>query len=192
MAPKRVDQAAKREEILHAAVRVFARRGFAATRIDDVAAEAGIAKGSVYLYFDSRDSLLEAAFSAYATGAAAALAEAVAAGGPPLDRLAALVRSAVATIVAEPDLARVLLDLWSTKAPIDLAGLYVEYRAAIAGLLREAGEQGVIRPGIGPEHAVVIVGAIEGCVLQWLLDPALSLPDAADRVVEMCVDGVRA
>lgn len=62
MAPRRVDKAARREEILAAAVRVFARKGFAASRIDDVAAEAGIGKGSVYLYFDSREALLDAAF----------------------------------------------------------------------------------------------------------------------------------
>ncbi|MEI5035059.1 helix-turn-helix domain-containing protein [Streptomyces sp. S1A(2023)] len=62
---RRVDPAARRDLILKAAVRVFARQGFAATRVDDVAAEAGVAKGSVYLHFDSRDALLTAAFEEY-------------------------------------------------------------------------------------------------------------------------------
>ncbi|MFH9606949.1 TetR/AcrR family transcriptional regulator [Streptomyces sp. NPDC017448] len=61
----RADPAVRRELILKAAVRVFARPGFAATRVDDIAAEAGVAKGSVYLHSDSRDALPTAAFEEY-------------------------------------------------------------------------------------------------------------------------------
>ncbi|CAH9415205.1 Transcriptional regulator, AcrR family [Streptomyces globisporus] len=64
---------ARRDMILRAAVRVFARQGFAATRVEDVAAEAGVAKGSVYLCFDSRDALLVAAFEEYAAQAQAVI-----------------------------------------------------------------------------------------------------------------------
>jgi AcrR family transcriptional regulator len=74
--PKRVDRAARREQILAAVVKVFARKGFAASRIEDVAAEAGIAKGGVYLYFESRDALLESVFSAYAAQTKTLLASA--------------------------------------------------------------------------------------------------------------------
>ena len=51
---------ARPPEILDAALAVFARKGFAATRLDDVAAKAGITKGTIYLYFDSKQALFEA------------------------------------------------------------------------------------------------------------------------------------
>jgi AcrR family transcriptional regulator len=51
---------ARPPEILDAALAVFAQKGFAATRLDDVAAKAGITKGTIYLYFDSKLALFEA------------------------------------------------------------------------------------------------------------------------------------
>jgi AcrR family transcriptional regulator len=51
---------ARREEILAAALASFSERGFAATRLEDVATHAGISKGTLYLYFDSKEKLFEA------------------------------------------------------------------------------------------------------------------------------------
>src|SRR5689334_16757385 len=51
---------ARPPEILDSALAVFAQKGFAATRLDDVAAKAGITKGTIYLYFDSKQALFEA------------------------------------------------------------------------------------------------------------------------------------
>src|SRR5882757_6005630 len=52
----------KRERILQAAVKVFARSGFHATRVSEVAKAAGVADGTIYLYFDSKESLLVSLF----------------------------------------------------------------------------------------------------------------------------------
>src|SRR5258708_39229011 len=52
----------KRERILDAAVRVLARKGFHATRVSEVAKAAGVADGTIYLYFDSKDALLLSLF----------------------------------------------------------------------------------------------------------------------------------
>ncbi|MEV0543200.1 TetR/AcrR family transcriptional regulator [Nocardia salmonicida] len=187
--PKRVDVDARRAEILDAAVRVFARKGFAASRIEDVAAEAGVAKGSVYLAVSSREELLTAAFDQYRARAREQLA--VPGTGSALDQLAELIRATVAMLAAHPDHARVLLDVWAARTPIDMAAVYADYRAAIADLLREAGAEGQLRSGIGPEHAAVIVGAIEGCLVQWLADDRVRLVDLAEPLVAVCVEGIR-
>src|SRR5690349_15921319 len=52
----------KRERILRAAVKVFAKNGFYATRVSDVAKAAGVADGTIYLYFKSKDELLVSLF----------------------------------------------------------------------------------------------------------------------------------
>src|SRR4029079_18156293 len=52
----------KREAILRAAVRVFARNGYFNSKVSDVASEAGIADGTVYLYFKSKDEILHSIF----------------------------------------------------------------------------------------------------------------------------------
>jgi AcrR family transcriptional regulator len=51
--------AARRQAILHAALAEFSARGFAAARLDDVARRAGVAKGTIYLYFKDKESLFQ-------------------------------------------------------------------------------------------------------------------------------------
>jgi AcrR family transcriptional regulator len=58
--PRKADPAARRQAILDAALTVFAERGFEAARLDDIAARAGIAKGTLYLYFADKEALFEA------------------------------------------------------------------------------------------------------------------------------------
>jgi AcrR family transcriptional regulator len=58
--PRRRRKEARPEEILSAALESFAARGFAATRIEDVAARAGISKGTLYLYFNGKEELFKA------------------------------------------------------------------------------------------------------------------------------------
>lgn len=57
MSPIRVDKQERRERILHGALAVFRKKPFDKVTVDDVAAEAGVAKGGVYLYFKSKDDL---------------------------------------------------------------------------------------------------------------------------------------
>ena len=47
------------QELLAAALQLFVERGYAATRLEDVAARAGVSKGTLYLYFDSKESLFK-------------------------------------------------------------------------------------------------------------------------------------
>ena len=89
---------ARPEEILKAALQEFAANGFAATRVDDVARRAGISKGTVYLYFDSKQQLFEAVVRHWIL--------------PPLERIetlakadeissASLIRHQIATLYTE-------------------------------------------------------------------------------------------
>ncbi|MGB8621965.1 MAG: helix-turn-helix domain-containing protein, partial [Paracoccaceae bacterium] len=50
---------ARPDEVLDAALALFIRKGFAATKVDEIAARAGLSKGAVYLYFPSKKALLE-------------------------------------------------------------------------------------------------------------------------------------
>ncbi|WP_274541220.1 MULTISPECIES: TetR/AcrR family transcriptional regulator [Methylosinus] len=61
--PRRRRKEARPQEIIAAGLAEFAERGFAATRLEDVAARAGVVKGTIYRYFDSKETLFEAALS---------------------------------------------------------------------------------------------------------------------------------
>src|SRR5512145_278407 len=58
--PRRRRKDARPAELTAAALDLFVEKGFAATRLDDVAARAGVSKGTLYLYFDSKEALFKA------------------------------------------------------------------------------------------------------------------------------------
>ena len=65
--PRQRRKAARPQELLEAGLRLFLRKGLAATRIEDVAREAGVSKGTLYLYYPSKDELFKAVVRHYLT-----------------------------------------------------------------------------------------------------------------------------
>ncbi|MFC7743005.1 TetR/AcrR family transcriptional regulator [Nocardiopsis composta] len=163
-----------------------------------MAAAAGIAKGSVYLYYESREALLTAVFERWAERSRAVVEAALSGERPAMQRLEELLRSVIALLAGEPGLTRVMLDLWAAgrrseggaPPPFDMAAVYREYRTVVAALLREAAEEGAVRAGAGEPEAAVVVGAIEGCLVQWVVDPEFPFAEIADQMVEVCTRGV--
>jgi len=91
--PRRLAPEARRAAILRAALGVFAERGFEAARLDDVAARAGVAKGTLYLYFRDKEALFEALIRTAVSPVMERLAAlAGAADLPPMEALAAFLR----------------------------------------------------------------------------------------------------
>src|SRR5205809_5666355 len=90
--------AAKREAILRAAIDVFAERGFFNAQVADVARAAGVAAGTVYLYFESKDDLLVSIFDRSMRDGLAAGRAAVANLDDPRERLRRLARGHLARL----------------------------------------------------------------------------------------------
>jgi AcrR family transcriptional regulator len=96
------------QTIRSAALDLFSAKGFYATRLEDVAAAAGIAKGTIYLYFPSKQDLLEAIVAATIGATLAEVEQAVAASPAPASELLRLMVRAMAAGVQDPDRRRVL------------------------------------------------------------------------------------
>lgn len=201
MTPKIVDKDQRRTEILEAATRVFARKGYHATKIEDVSREAGIAKGTVYLYFASRDEILVAAFGLFSEKPLAGVRAVLQADESALSRLRAVVRVVLSGMEAEPELSRVVLDFWSAgtfgaggseeDSRIDFGEVYAEYRGLFANLLEEAKREGSVRGDLSDDAPAVIVGAIEGVLLQWIVDPeAISPVKMAEPMLDVLLGGL--
>ncbi len=74
-APRQRRKEARPQELIDAALELFAEKGFAATRSEEVAARAGVAKGTLYLYYPSKEELLKAVITQHLSGEIAAVAE---------------------------------------------------------------------------------------------------------------------
>lgn len=76
---------ARPAELLEAAMAVFAEKGFASARLDDIAARAGVSKGTIYLYFDSKEAILRAMITAIPVSMLDGIAQLAASDTSPAD-----------------------------------------------------------------------------------------------------------
>src|SRR3954471_14239615 len=92
----------KRERILEAAVKIFAEKGFYNAKVSEIARVAGVADGTIYLYFKSKDDLLISIFEDRMEEVNSNARAAVAGPGTPLEKLHALLRTHLALVQAHP------------------------------------------------------------------------------------------
>lgn len=167
------DRAGKRERILDAAERVFAERGFFAAKVADVAREAGVADGTIYLYFKNKDDLLVSLFEARMEVVNRTLSEAVASADTPRAQLSAFVRAYLALVAEEPTAAEVLtIELrQSTKFMREYhAQGFGELLRLLAGVIARGQQAGELSAAVPATHAArMIFGVLDELALAWLL-----------------------
>ena len=196
-ARKRSGSSDKRAAILNAATHVFARRGFFNAQVADVAREAGVAAGTVYLYFRGKDDLLTSIFEESMTRAFAQTQEALEGVTDPIERLHRLARVHLGGLGSRRDLAIVFqVELrQSTKfmerfSATQLRAYLDQLRDAVCA----AQEAGLFRADISPTLAAkAIFGALDEMVTNWVLSNRdHRLIDDADPVIDLLVNGMKA
>jgi len=157
---------ARPAEIVAAALQLFADRGFAATRLDDVATVAGVSKGTVYLYFESKEQLFEAVVrEAIAPNIARAEALVDAFGGPTPDLLRALF-GFVAEVLETPITGVIKLIVAEAGNFPQLARMYADLvLRRVFALLRRILERGVARGEFRPMDLDATVPLVAAPVL---------------------------
>ncbi|HVQ58192.1 MAG TPA: TetR/AcrR family transcriptional regulator [Solirubrobacterales bacterium] len=188
----------KRRQILDAAVRVFARQGFHATRVSDIADEAGVAYGLVYHYFRSKDEVLNELFVERWSLLLTAIEEADQAGGSHRDRMAAVASFIIDSYKHDPELMKVII-VEVTRAANSFGRTHLtEIRRAynsIAKIVADGQEAGEFRRDIDPLFAsMTFYGAIEQLLSGWIFDVAensdANFEEAKDLLVTMICDGL--
>jgi len=175
-----VDRDAKRRQIVEAAATQFARTGFEATLMDDVAAAAGVSKGSLYAYFANKEDLFYAVFEWLQGQLLQASLLHMKVGGSAKEQLIAFAEAGVGAFVDYVALYPVTLEVWAAAAKTGtrhrfaeaMQKLYVDYRGQVSALLRAAQAAGEIRKDVEIDVlSAVLVGAVDGLLLQYWLDP---------------------
>jgi AcrR family transcriptional regulator len=190
--PKIAEQAraARREQIIAAGLACFARSGYHATTMADVAAQAGVSKGTPYLYFDSKEALFLALAEEWDCGAGQRVEASIAAlpdagRASPRRILHAIAAAIAAHVTAEPQTCRVLLETRAQAA----------HEPAIADAVRNGDTRshqqleqlisagvraGEWPPGTDPALAArLFTAGLYGLMAQWHLAPGSFSWDAA-------------
>ncbi|HEX8072767.1 MAG TPA: TetR/AcrR family transcriptional regulator [Pyrinomonadaceae bacterium] len=194
-APPRAAVADKREAILRAAIRIFARDGYFNAKVADVARAAGVADGTVYLYFKSKEELLHSIFDRSVSAAIADARRELEAVTDPRDKLRRIARLHLERLGADRELAIVFqVELrGSTKfmAEFSAAGL-AEYLRLIREAFEAGQRAGLFRPGLNAKVvAKVLFGALDEMATNWILSPRrYKLAPMADEVLDIFLHGV--
>jgi TetR/AcrR family fatty acid metabolism transcriptional regulator len=189
-------QEEKRRLLLDAAVRVFARKGYHAARVGDIAKEAGVAYGLLYHYFRSKDEILETIFRETWGGMLATVRSVEDAGGPAREQVRRVASIVLRSYIRDPDLVRVLVRE-VTRSPhlqkeVDEVG---HATTELERIVRRGQEEGEFRTNLPPHLAAAIFyGALEQILTGWVLgappEDSEEVEQAIRTVVEMLCDGL--
>lgn len=183
----------RRREILHAAARVFRRRGIVAAGMREIAEEAGLSPGNLYYYFDSKDELLLFCQERTLEHMLAAVDAAKAVGQSSAEQLRAILRAHVHALLDELEGATAHLEL--DALPEALRAPMIRKRDRYERALRSLVAQGVARGEFPPCDAALVTRAMLGAVnwtARWFRpDGAQAARQVAETISEYLVKGLK-
>jgi AcrR family transcriptional regulator len=165
------ESADKRRQLLDAAVRVFARKGYHASRVGDIAEEAGVAHGLLYHYFKSKDEVLEAVFHENWSLLQLRIASVEETDESAADQLRHIAAIVLRTWLHLPDVVTVVIREFGRSPELaDRIGELAQPIEVIQRTIERGIERGEFRSDIDPQFAATVVyGSIDELLTGWVL-----------------------
>lgn len=185
----------KPQQIIDAAIRVFARTGYYNSRVSDIAREAGIASGTIYLYFKTKEEILVTLFREKMAGFVAHQRRELAGQLDPVVKIRKLVGVHFSVLEQSPELAEVVqVELRQGHKFFRGASAHEvsAYFELIASVLEEGVAAGCFRSDLPVKVATkVLFGAMDQMATSWVLGKrGYRLADTADEVATIFLKGV--
>jgi TetR/AcrR family transcriptional regulator, fatty acid metabolism regulator protein len=184
----------KRRVILDAAVRVFARQGFHACRVSDIADEAGVAYGLVYHYFASKDEVLDTLFLERWEVMLELIRQVDAEPLPVREKLRAIAAFIIDSYSHDPDLMKVII-VEVTRAANSFGDTHIgtirEAYELIGAIVEKAQADGYFKPEIEARFAAMaFYGVIEQLLTGWIFDLRPQGPEEFERAKWIVIETV--
>ena len=180
MSPRIVDRENKRKEILTAAMNVFARKGVSKTKMIDIAFQAGIGKGTIYEYFESKDAIFYESFQHFMEQTDAVIARRLNNTRDPEAKLEGWIDGWLESLSDSIDFVAIMMDYWAEgirtknkESVFNLQKIYEDYRKVIRDLLEEGIAKGKFKPVNTTITASILIGMLDGLALQWIMNREL-------------------
>jgi len=199
--PKIVNKQAKKQEIVQAAIKVFAKRGVANTRMVEIAEAAGIGKGTIYEYFKDKNEIFAESFQHFMNMTDSVMGRSLFKITDPILKLKAFITSWIEVINNfGVDYIKVMLEFWAEGIRtnhndgiglIDMNKLYADYRAVIKAILDDGIRLGKFKKMNTTLTASILIGAFDGIMLQWILDKSVfTIDEAATHLFDDFLQGI--
>ena len=197
MSPRPDVSEERRRQILDAALAVFARSGFSRARVEDIARETGLSKGTLYLYFDGKEAIIHAILERLFTLEMEDLEAIERAEGPVGERLLLLTRHFTADVERLQALFPVIYEFYAMAARQEAHRAFFQkyfkvYRESLAGLVQQGIDRGEFHAVDAGDVAIAIGSIYEGLALLWMVDPqAVQLEEQGAGAIRLLLRGLR-
>lgn len=202
MASKSFDKDTKKQEILHAALKAFARNGVAKTKMEDIAEIAGIGKGTIYEYFRSKEDIFIESYNQFSEAPDKKIKQIIQSDNGPDVKLKLFVDETVCVLLRDnSEFIGILFEFWSEaiKAKnekvfnvINFKCMYQTFRKAVTDILDEGVKKGIFRPMDTRLAASVFLSMTDGVILQWIMDPEAFTPEEiSDIIIDTFFNGTK-
>jgi AcrR family transcriptional regulator len=177
MAPRPDVSDQRRHQIMDAALTVFSHLGFERASMDDIAKEAGVSKGALYLYYKSKDAIIAKLLQLFFDQALKQVKLLAAGEGSVTEQLLAFARVLTREMDRMAAMQPISLQFYAIAARHatirqHLRAYFADYRALMEEVIQRGIAQGELRADISPaETAVTLTALLEGLALLWLIDP---------------------
>lgn len=198
-----VDKKKKQRSIIRSAIKVFSHKGFDRSTVSDIAKEAGIGKGTFYEYFKSKDEVIHLTFDYFMKELVPDFQEIVHQSIPASEKIMLMIKSIshITESKEQQDLLGLMFDVWAEgirsqphrkSTELKMKRLYKDYREPVVEVLKQGIRTGEFRSDIKTKvEASVLVGLIDGLMVQWILDrEKFPLQSALEAVVETILNGI--
>ena len=198
MSPRPDVSEERRNQILEAAMAVFARQGFEEARMDDIAQEVGLSKGALYLYFKSKDAIISAILQFFFSAAMKKLRGFLESEEPPSvrEQLLRLNQYYVGEMKWMVSMLPISFQFYAVAARQKTVRqvhkrYFKDYREVMTALIQRGIDHGEFKPMQAEEVAIAITALYEGLALLWMVDPdATTWEKVGERSLLLLLDGL--
>lgn len=193
----RVDPDERRQEILDAALRCFARSGYQGTSMQEIVEESGLSKGTLYWYFDSKQALFMELFDRIVGQMIEPVAGALDAPGAPAERLRRLAGS-VGEVAVDNDALMALplsflLEIWQDKRFMAHYTQMIEgFAAQVVAIIEEGIAEGSFRPVPAEPIAMGLMALYDGLFLYAITGLSHDLATQCEAMMDLILAGLEA
>jgi len=186
----------RRRQILDAALTVFSQKGFHASNVSDVAAQAGVSQGTIYWYFESKDELFTAAMLSVFIDFGQEAVTSMEACDTASEKLRALARSIEEFVARFEGMFIMFLGYWASSADREEAGqvwvdLLIEFRDVVVGIIEEGIGNGEFKPVDSEALVWALMASYDGLAAYQMLMPDIDPTRVNQVFVETLLNGLK-
>ena len=189
--------AARKNQILDAAMAVFARSGFHEARMDDIVQESGLSKGTLYWYFKSKEEIITAISQRLFSTDIKQVESLLNAEGTVSERLQQLMRDRMQGLQDMSGMVAILFEFYAAALHQDGVRQFIQtyfqnFYDLLVALIQQGIERGELRPVDVDVAATALDAVFEGLIVRWLIDPdAVQWASLGEAAIRLMLDGLK-